>query len=109
MSPLTRLTPHLRRFTARPPLPPPAQRAFRYEQLTELGYNPRMRRLTATFDIKSGDEVIVETGRRITARHILQLQKAGITRLEVPKDFLYGETLAHDLVDKAREAGLDEK
>ena len=70
-----------------------------YEQLTELGYNPRMRRLTATFDIKSGDEVIVETGRRITARHILQLQKAGITRLEVPKDFLYGETLAHDLVD----------
>ena len=23
-----------------------------YEQLTELGYNPRMRRLTATFDIK---------------------------------------------------------
>ncbi len=36
MSPLTRLGSHLRRFTGRPPLPPPAQRAFRYEQLTEL-------------------------------------------------------------------------
>ncbi len=36
MSRLTRLSPYLRRFTARPPLPPPAQRAFRYEQLTEL-------------------------------------------------------------------------
>ena len=36
MSRLTRLGPLLRRFTARPPLPPPAQRAFRYEQLTEL-------------------------------------------------------------------------
>ena len=59
----------------------------------------RLRGETATFDIKSGDQVIVETGRRITARHILQLEKAGITRLEVPKDFLYGEALAHDLVD----------
>ncbi len=30
----------------------------------------RLRGETATFDIKSGDQVIVETGRRITARHI---------------------------------------
>ena len=36
MSRLTRLGPSLKRLTARPPLPPPAQRAFRYEQLTEL-------------------------------------------------------------------------
>ena len=36
MSRLTRLGHSLRRFTARPPLPAPAQRAFRYEQLTEL-------------------------------------------------------------------------
>jgi hypothetical protein len=36
MSRLARLGSLLSRFTARPPLPPPAQRAFRYEQLTEL-------------------------------------------------------------------------
>ena len=60
----------------------------------------RLRGETATFDIKAGKEVIVEAGRRVTQRHIKQLEKAGIKSLEVPFDFLYGKVLAHNVVDK---------
>ncbi len=60
----------------------------------------RLRGETATFDIKAGKEVIVEAGRRITQRHIRQLEKAGIKQLEVPLEFLYGKVLAHNIVDK---------
>ncbi len=60
----------------------------------------RLRGETATFDIKIGDKVIVEEGRRITARHIRELDKAGVTKLVVPPDYLIGKTLARTLVDK---------
>jgi DNA-directed RNA polymerase subunit beta len=60
----------------------------------------RLRGESAIFDIKAGKEVIVETGKRITARHIKQLESAGITKLEVPQEFLVGKTVAHDVVDK---------
>ncbi|MCE8030806.1 DNA-directed RNA polymerase subunit beta [Halomonas daqingensis] len=60
----------------------------------------RLRGETATFDIKDADgNVIVEEGRRITQKHIRQLEKAGLERLEVPMDYLYGKTLAKDQVD----------
>ncbi|HSH49617.1 MAG TPA: DNA-directed RNA polymerase subunit beta, partial [Halomonas sp.] len=60
----------------------------------------RLRGETATFDIKDGDgNVIVEEGRRITQKHIRQLDKAGLKRLEVPMEYLYGKTLAKDQVD----------
>ncbi len=59
----------------------------------------RLRGETATFDIKAKKEVVVETGKRITARHIKQLEKAGIKKLEVPRDYLVGKTLAHNVVD----------
>jgi DNA-directed RNA polymerase subunit beta len=45
--------------------------------------------------------VIVDAGRRVTARHIRELQKAGVERLEVPPDFVVGRILAHAQVDKA--------
>ncbi len=60
----------------------------------------RLRGETATFDIKVGKNIIVESGRRVTARHIRELEKAGAKSLEVPFDFLYGKTLAHDIVDE---------
>ncbi|MCW8890939.1 MAG: DNA-directed RNA polymerase subunit beta, partial [Sedimenticola sp.] len=60
----------------------------------------RLRGETATFDIKVGKDVIVESGRRVTARHIRELEKAGAKSLEVPFDFLHGKTLAHDIVDE---------
>jgi DNA-directed RNA polymerase subunit beta len=60
----------------------------------------RLRGETVSFDIKSGDQVIVEAGRRITARHIRELEKAGVKKLDVPRDFILGKVLAHNLVDK---------
>ncbi|MBL3601467.1 MAG: DNA-directed RNA polymerase subunit beta [gamma proteobacterium endosymbiont of Lamellibrachia anaximandri] len=60
----------------------------------------RLRGEVVTFDIKNGDEVIVEAGRRITARHIRQLEKAGVKKLDAPREYLYGRVLAHSIVDK---------
>nr|WP_298380612.1 DNA-directed RNA polymerase subunit beta [uncultured Halomonas sp.] len=60
----------------------------------------RLRGETATFDIKDGDGgVIVEEGRRITQKHIRQMEKAGLERIEVPMEYLFGKTLAKDQVD----------
>ncbi len=60
----------------------------------------RLRGETVSFDIKSGSQVLVEAGRRITARHIRDLEKAGVKKLDVPRDFLVGKVLAHNVVDK---------
>ncbi len=57
----------------------------------------RLRGETATFTIKVGDEVIVEEGRRVTARHVRQLEQKNVSRLEVPKEYLTGKVLAHDV------------
>ena len=59
----------------------------------------RLRGETASFEIRVGDKVIVEEGRRITARHVRQLEDAGVTRLAVPRDYMYGKVLAHDVVN----------
>ncbi|WP_369600936.1 DNA-directed RNA polymerase subunit beta [Hahella sp. SMD15-11] len=60
----------------------------------------RLRGELATFDIKDPDgNIIVEEGRRITARHIRQAEKLGMTELEVPLTYLYGKVLAHNVVD----------
>jgi DNA-directed RNA polymerase subunit beta len=67
----------------------------------ELGLVPsRLRGDTATFEIKVGRKVIVEEGRRITARHVRELEEAGVKTLAVPKAYLEGKILAHDVVDK---------
>ena len=66
----------------------------------ELALVPaRLRGDTAGFDIKAGRKVIVEAGKRVTARHIKQLEEAGVSKLQVPNDFLVGRTLAHDVID----------
>ena len=60
----------------------------------------RLRGETATFDIKDDEgNVIVEEGRRITQKHIRQLEKAGLERLDVPMEYLFGKTLAKDQID----------
>ena len=48
----------------------------------------RLRGETATFEIRIGDQVIVEEGRRITARHVRQLEDAKVTRLRVPREYV---------------------
>ncbi|RLA03923.1 MAG: DNA-directed RNA polymerase subunit beta, partial [Gammaproteobacteria bacterium] len=60
----------------------------------------RLRGEMATFDIKAKTKVIVEEGRRVTARHIRELEKAGVKTLVVPEDYLYGKILANNIVDK---------
>src|SRR6201991_4994099 len=57
----------------------------------------RLRGETASFTIKVGEEVIVEEGRRVTARHVRQLEQKNVTSLEVPKEYLIGKILAHDV------------
>ena len=59
----------------------------------------RLRGETAKFDIKAGKNVIVEEGTRITPRHIRELEKIGLTDLDVPSEYIEGHVLAHDLVD----------
>ncbi|HET7413325.1 MAG TPA: DNA-directed RNA polymerase subunit beta, partial [Pararhizobium sp.] len=59
----------------------------------------RLRGETAAFDIKAKGKVVVEQGRRITARHIRELEKAGVDTMAVPSDYLIGKAMAHDVVD----------
>ncbi len=59
----------------------------------------RLRGETAGFEIRIGNQVIVEEGRRITARHVRQLEDSGVKLLPIPRDYLYGKVLAHDVVN----------
>ncbi|MFV8835828.1 DNA-directed RNA polymerase subunit beta [Aquisalimonas sp.] len=59
----------------------------------------RLRGETAQFPIELNGEVLVEQGRRVTARHIRQMEKAEMKQLTVPEEYLEGRILAHDVVD----------
>ncbi|GAB3099004.1 DNA-directed RNA polymerase subunit beta [Lysobacter terrae] len=59
----------------------------------------RLRGETLDFDLADGDKVIVEAGRRITARHVKQLEASGIAALAVPDSYLVGRILSQDVVD----------
>ncbi len=60
----------------------------------------RLRGQQRDFDLKRPDgSVVVEAGRRITVRHIKDLEKSGIRTIEIPKEFVIGRTLAHDIVN----------
>jgi len=59
----------------------------------------RLRGETLEFDLADGDKVIVEAGKRITARHVKQLEQSGIAALAVPDSYLVGRILSHDVVD----------
>jgi len=61
----------------------------------------RLRGETATFEIQVDGKTLVEPGRRVTARHIREMEQAGLTQLEVPEDYLEGKTVAHDVVDES--------
>jgi DNA-directed RNA polymerase subunit beta len=61
----------------------------------------RMRGEIAKFDIvtKAG-KVIVQKDKRITVKHIREMETAGMKKLTVEPDFLIGRTLAKSLVNK---------
>ena len=59
----------------------------------------RLRGEVASFDIqdKKG-EVLVELGRRVTARHVRLMERSGMKRLDVPREYLLEHVLGKDLV-----------
>jgi len=59
----------------------------------------RLRGAVLNFDIKNKRTVIVNAGVRITARHIREMEKAKLTKLEVPVEFVIGDALAKDIID----------
>lgn len=61
----------------------------------------RLRGEIAAFDFKHDGKVLIEEGRRITAKHIRQLKEAGVTQIEVPKGYLHGKILSHNLIDES--------
>ena len=66
----------------------------------KMGLVPeRLRGETATFDIKLGRKLIVEDGKRITAKHVRDMSKSTVDKLTVPNEYLEGKILAHDIVD----------
>jgi DNA-directed RNA polymerase subunit beta len=61
----------------------------------------RLRGESALLDIKDKKgNVIVSTGKRITARHAKLIGEAGIKALQVPDDYLLGKIVARAIVDK---------
>ncbi|MFK8027534.1 MAG: DNA-directed RNA polymerase subunit beta [Gammaproteobacteria bacterium] len=67
----------------------------------ELALTPEhLRGEIAAFDIEVKGEVLVEAGRRITMRHVRQLEEAKIKNLVVPQEYFMGKVIAHDIVDE---------
>ncbi len=72
---------------------------------TEEGFDlelipERLRGETAAFDIVLGDKVLIPAGRRITARHVREMEQAGLRSLNVSGEYLEGRLLAHAIVDE---------
>ncbi|WP_298636130.1 DNA-directed RNA polymerase subunit beta [uncultured Thiobacillus sp.] len=60
----------------------------------------RLRGEIARFDICGKDgHVIVAKDKRITAKHIRELDAAGVKKWAVPAEFVVGRVLSHDVVD----------
>jgi DNA-directed RNA polymerase subunit beta len=59
----------------------------------------RLRGDTAAFDIKLGRKMIVEEGKRITAKHVRDMTKSTVDKLIVPNDYLEGHRLSQDIID----------
>ena len=60
----------------------------------------RLRGETARFDIATkGGKVIVAKDKRITVRHVRELEQSGLKQMIVPEDFFIGRTLATNVID----------
>ncbi len=60
----------------------------------------RLRGTIAEFDILSGKDVVVEQGRRITAKHTKLLEKANVKSLNSSLEYLLDKVISSDLIDK---------
>ena len=61
----------------------------------------RMRGEIARFDIGAKGKQIVAKDKRITVKHVRDMEQAGLTRIAVPEDFLLGRALALNVIDTA--------
>lgn len=59
----------------------------------------RLKGEIASFDVIVDDEVLVEAGRRITARHVLKMERVGLNVLTVDNEYLFGKVLARPIID----------
>jgi DNA-directed RNA polymerase subunit beta len=61
----------------------------------------RLRGEVARFDIYGKDgKVIVPKDKRITAKHVRELDAAGVKMWAIPNEFVVGRVLSHDVLDK---------
>ena len=60
----------------------------------------RLRGQTLSVDLKIRSKVVVEANKRITARHVRELEQAKISTLKVEDDFLIGKVLAKDIFNQ---------
>jgi len=60
----------------------------------------RLRGEIARLDIEVKGKVIVAKDKRITVRHIREMQEAGINKLTVSEDFLMGRVLSVNIIDQ---------
>jgi DNA-directed RNA polymerase subunit beta len=51
------------------------------------------------FEVKKAGKILIEKGRRITARHIQLLEKTDIKKLEVPAEYLLGKIIAKTIIN----------
>jgi len=61
----------------------------------------RMRGEVARFDISAKNKLIVGKDKRITVRHVREMEQAGLKQLIVPEDFILGRTVACNVIDKS--------
>ncbi|MEL0236382.1 MAG: DNA-directed RNA polymerase subunit beta [Gammaproteobacteria bacterium] len=60
----------------------------------------RLRGETLPVDITIKNKVLVEANKRITARHVRELESQNVKKLELSREFIFGKVLAHDVIDQ---------
>ncbi|MBI79283.1 MAG: DNA-directed RNA polymerase subunit beta [Gammaproteobacteria bacterium] len=60
----------------------------------------RFRGQTLNFDLKIGRKKILDSGRRVTSRHINELKKSKVKEYKLEKEAIVGSILAHDIINK---------
>ena len=66
----------------------------------------RLRGETLTVAIKLKNKVFVEAGKRITARHVREMEKGNLSELTLPEDYLLNKATAKDILIKKQEKYL---
>ena len=60
----------------------------------------RLRGEIVGFDVKVNGKTLIEEGRRVTAKHIRDLSKAGVKQIDVPSEYLIGKIMATPIVNQ---------